>query len=133
MEVECPYCGRGASLVDSKAIYRESHGMVWLCNPCQAWVGVHKNDGKNRPLGTLANEETRHARRMAHERFDPIWQARTAKNKSKNKTRGEAYAWLAEHLGIPADDCHIALFDLKTCVRVVEICVLVPYNKIEVA
>jgi len=128
MEVDCPYCGRVARLVDSKAIYRESHGMVWLCDPCRAWVGVHKNDGKNRPLGTLANSETRVARRMAHERFDPLWRARLSKSRPKYKVRGEAYTWLAERLGIPVDDCHIALFDLKTCVRVVEICVLEPYN-----
>lgn len=129
VEVECPYCGRLAGLVDSKEVYRESHGMIWMCRPCKAWVGVHKNDGKNRPLGTLANAETRHARRMAHARFDPVWQDRLGKGKSKNQVRNAVYRWLAEHLGIPAEQCHIALFDLKTCVKVIEICVRETYNE----
>jgi hypothetical protein len=128
-EVDCPYCGKSAGLVDSADIYGKSYGMVWTCPPCDAWVGVHKNDGKNRPLGTLANAETRHARKMAHERFDPLWKSRLRKGKSKNKLRGEAYTWLAGHLGIPVTECHIGLFDLKTCVRVIEICVRETYNE----
>jgi uncharacterized protein DUF3268 len=130
MEVECPYCGKPAGLVDSKEVYRESYGNIWLCRPCQAWVGVHKNDGKNRPLGTLANSETRHARKMAHARFDPLWQTRQGKHGSKGKVRSEAYAWLSGHLGIPVNDCHIAMFDLKTCVRVIEVCVQQPYGEV---
>lgn len=131
MEVECPYCGRLAGLVDSKEVYGKSYGMIWMCHPCQAWVGVHKNDGQNRPLGTLANAETRHARRMAHARFDPIWQARLDGGKSKNKVRNEVYRWLAGHLGTPVEQCHIAMFDLPTCVRVIEICVKESYEELE--
>ena len=123
MEVECPYCCKPAVLVDSSAIYKKSYGMIWLCQPCQAWVGVHKNDGKNRPLGTLANEETRHARRMAHGAFDPLWKADLDKGEPKHKVRARVYVWLAKELGIEKKDCHIGLFDLKTCVRVIEICV----------
>jgi hypothetical protein len=122
VEVECPYCGKHASLIDSKEIYRQSYGMVWACQPCDAWVGVHKNSSKNVPLGTLANAETRFARQMAHKRFDPIWQAEVAKGLSKNRARTLVYAWLAEHLGIATEDCHIALFDLETCVKVIEVC-----------
>lgn len=122
MEVECPYCGKLAALVDSKVVYRKSYGNIWFCQPCRAWVGVHKDDGKNRPLGTLANEETRHARKMAHATFDPIWTAELKKGGKKNKVRGRVYAWLARELGIESADCHIGLFDLKTCVRVIEIC-----------
>jgi len=128
MEIECPYCGKLAALVDSSAVYKNSYGMIWLCQPCQAWVGVHKNDGENRPLGTLANDETRHARTMAHKRVDPIWQSRHGQGLSKNKVRGSVYAWLAKELGIDPEDCHIGLFDLKTCVRVIEICATRQYD-----
>lgn len=130
MTIECPHCGKLAGLVDSKEVYRESHGMIWICRPCKAWVGVHKGDGQNRPLGTLANAETRHARKMAHKRFDPLWQARVGNGISKNKARTEAYAWLAGHLGIPAEACHIAMFDLETCVRVIEICAREQYGSV---
>jgi len=130
MDLECQYCGRTAYLIDSAELFEKSYGMVWACQPCGAWVGVHKGDGKNRPLGTLANAETRHARKMAHSRFDPIWQSRLGKGKAKWKVRSGAYAWLAEHLGIPTDQCHIAMFDLKTCVRVVEVCATETYGAV---
>ena len=128
MEIECPYCGKPASLLDSDQIFKESYGMIWACVPCDARVGVHKNDKNNKPLGTLANAETRQARKMAHKRFDPIWQSRLNKGKSKNKVRSKAYRWLAGHLGIPQDDCHIAMFDLVTCVKVIQICVKESYD-----
>ena len=115
MEVECPYCDRLAVLTDSSEVYSRSFGTIWLCAPCKAWVGVHKNS------------ETRHARKMAHARFDPLWQNRPA-GTPKGKARSAAYAWLADHLGIPVKDCHIGLFDLKTCVRVIEICVQQTYT-----
>lgn len=118
----CPYCGEHAELMDSARIYSKSFGMVWACLPCNAWVGVHKNDKNNRPLGTLADYVTRHARAMAHARFDPIWKARLSNGTPKNVSRGKAYAWLAGKLGIPVEECHIGLFDVRTCVRVVEIC-----------
>jgi hypothetical protein len=36
--------------------------------------------------------------------------------------RGEAYAWLAEKLGIPVQRCHIGEFDATRCREVVRIC-----------
>lgn len=120
--VYCPYCEERARLIDSAEIFGRSFGMIWSCLPCGAWVGVHKNDGRNRPLGTLANAELRHARAMAHARFDPLWQAKLGRGRSKNAVRGRAYAWLAEQLGVPVKECHIGQFDLATCVKVIEIC-----------
>jgi hypothetical protein len=120
VDVFCPYCGTLAGLIDSAQIHGRSFGLVWACLPCKAWVGVHKSD--NRPLGTLANAETRYARGMAHSRFDPLWKAQLSKTEPKYRTRGRAYSWLAERLGVPVQECHIGLFDLVTCVRVVEIC-----------
>lgn len=35
--------------------------------------------------------------------------------------RSEAYAWLAGQLGIHLFDCHIGMFDIKTCKKVVEL------------
>lgn len=122
MDVECPYCGKLAGLVDSATIFKKSYGMIWLCRPCEAWVGVHKNDGKNRPLGTPANAETRHARSMAHQIFDPLWKAARKPGEAPSRVRGRFYGWLAKELEIDKKHCHIGLFDLKTCVRVIEIC-----------
>jgi hypothetical protein len=37
-------------------------------------------------------------------------------------SRRGAYRWLAEQMGITGDDCHIGMFDVAQCRRVVEIC-----------
>lgn len=50
----CPYCGCFAEFVDSSCVYNgKSYGMIYLCRPCVAWVGVHK--GTDNALGRLAN------------------------------------------------------------------------------
>lgn len=106
----CPYCSKPAEYVDSDVIYGQSYGMIYLCRPCNAYVGVH--EGTNRPLGTLADEKTRWWRKKAHRHFDHIW-------KGKSMNRKAAYSWLAEKLGINVNDCHIAMFDAVMCERVV--------------
>lgn len=46
----CPYCGRETELVNADKIYnRKGLGMVMMCKPCNAYVGVHEagpNKGK---------------------------------------------------------------------------------------
>lgn len=129
MDVTCPYCGRLAGLVDATDVYsRPTSGKVWACFECRAWVGVHKNSKNHAPLGTLANAETRYARAMAHKWFDPIWKGLVGADCSKNQARTKVYTWLAGHLGIAVKQCHIGLFDLPTCVKVVEICSREHYN-----
>ena len=115
----CPYCGEEAVLKDSKVIYRRSYGMAWICwnyPQCDAYVGCHK--GTDKPLGRLANKELREAKKAAHAAFDPLW----LKAKDRRGERHKAYAWLAESLGIERDDCHIGMFDVETCKRVVALC-----------
>lgn len=106
--VVCPYCQQPAKLVDSKVIYGTSYGNMWLCRPCDAYVGVHKNDGLNRPLGTLANAETRRWRGHAHAAFDPIW-------KDGKMKRGAAYGLLARLMELPEKEAHIAMFTVAQC------------------
>ena len=113
VQVVCPYCGRNARYVDSKTIYGKSYGKVYFCKRCDAYVGVHR--GTDKPLGRLANKELRYWKVKAHEAFDPLW-------KSKRKTRSEAYAWLALQMDLCAEDCHIGMFDVEQCKKVVEIC-----------
>lgn len=113
---KCPYCGELAVLTDSAEVYRgKSYGNIWLCRPCQAWVGVHKTDPYNRPLGRLANKLLRVWKMRAHEAFDPLW-------KNKVMRRGEAYAWLSKQLELDKDDCHIGMFDVDMCKKVVMVC-----------
>lgn len=111
--VLCPYCGKRAEYVDSAEVYRgRSYGMIYLCRPCDAYVGTHK--GTDVPLGRLANKELRRWKNRAHAAFDPLWQ-------SKRFTRRGAYRWLSEQLGIPREEAHIGMFDIDMCRRVLEV------------
>ncbi|MGL6141541.1 MAG: zinc-finger-containing protein, partial [Enterobacterales bacterium] len=65
-------------------------------------------------LGRLANAELRKAKSLAHRAFDDIW-------RDKHMSRSQAYSWLAESLGIEKKDCHIGMFDVDMCMRVVDV------------
>lgn len=112
--VSCPYCGQQAEYVDSAEIYGRSYGMVYLCRPCDAYVGVH--EGTDQPLGRLANRELRRWRNRAHAAFDPLWQQGRYRRR-----RNDAYAWLAGKMGLTKEETHIAMFDVEQCKQVIQI------------
>lgn len=121
----CPYCGNNTEYIDSSVIYGKSYGMIYICKPCDAYVGVHK--GTDKSLGRLANKELREAKKEAHYYFDQI-----AKTGLINKiwkeyipnlgNRNKAYLWLSKQMNIPKEYCHIGMFDVAECKKVVEIC-----------
>lgn len=113
-DVFCDYCGRRAEYVDSSEVYGEDYGKIYLCRPCQAWVGVHK--GSDKPLGRLANAELRHWKRNGHNVFDPLW-----KYGPFSGRRNAAYAWLAEKMGLPVEKTHFGMFDVAQCKRAIAI------------
>lgn len=108
--LRCPDCGRPAWLVGGNAIYPrrpELHSkFFWRCVPCDSYVGCHP--GTTKPLGRLANEPLRKARMRLHAMLDPLW-------RSGAMRRNDAYAMLAEGLGIAKQNCHVGMFDLTTC------------------
>ena len=114
--VICPYDGEGAILVRGDDIYPHRpdlrYKFFYRCPKCQARVGCHPNS--TRPLGRLANSELRIEKSMAHTAFDVLW-------KLGNMSRPQAYAWLSEAMGIPPEECHIGMFDLQQCRKVVEL------------
>ncbi len=121
--VTCPYCNQLADLQDSSVVYNQSYGMIWICLPCQAWVGVHKDSREYKPLGRLANKELREAKIEVHTLFDKLWKHKIIKyNVSKNKARDAGYKWLARQMSIPTSKCHIGMFNLQQCQLAVEIC-----------
>ena len=111
----CPYCERTAQLVRGDRIYPHrpdlKHKRFWLCQKCNAYCGCHPNS--KRPLGSLANAETREARKRAHALFDPLW-------KRGPFTRTKAYHWLCGKTGIPASQCHIGNMTVDQCKLVVD-------------
>jgi hypothetical protein len=113
----CPYCSQSAQLVTGAVIYPHRpdlhHKQFWSCQPCDAYVGCHGTSSN--PLGRLANAELRSAKKMAHAAFDPLW-------REGGMTRTEAYAWLSKELGIPSEECHVGMFDVEMCNRVILAC-----------
>jgi len=117
--VTCPHCGAAVKIVCNSEIYNGQQYGEWpwayKCDGslCDAYVGMHPFT--NIPLGTLATRPIREARKRAKAAFNPLW-------KSGDMSRNEAYAWLAEQLGIAnTDECHIGWFDVSMCIRVVKV------------
>lgn len=117
----CDYCKEEVGLVGGDRIYPHRPDLFelrfWFCSDCDAWVGCHR--GTTNPLGRLANAELRQAKIEAHAAFDQLWKSTTP---AGTFDRSGAYKWLAEQLGISRDDCHIGMFDVEMCRRVVEVC-----------
>lgn len=116
-KVVCPYCNRIADRVTGSTIYphrRDLHRLrFYRCEPCDAYVGTHK--GTWQPLGRMANKELRAAKIEAHLEFDFIW-------KTGIMTRTGAYLWLATKLQIEPAVCHIGMFDIEMCKKVIRVC-----------
>lgn len=117
MSVHCDYCGNVVPLVTGREVYPHRPDLYakkfYRCTPCDALVGCHP--GTEKALGRLANPELRKAKMAAHAAFDPLW-------KSGQHKRGQLYGWLAKQLGIEKKDCHIGMFDVAMCARVVDVC-----------
>lgn len=119
--MKCPYCGGEAKLRKATDIYPNTPkargwGYMWACEnypKCDTYVGCHK--GTTIPKGRLANPRLRTLKKEAHRQFDPLW-------KSGLLTRKEAYKWLADQLKISIDDCHIGMFDVSQCQKVIHLC-----------
>ena len=124
--MKCPYCGGKAHLRDASSIYHNNRrkGKIYICENfpnCDSYVGCHKNTTK--PLGRMANKKLRTMKSKAHYYFDPLWKNKVfSRKKSLSHNRTRAYQWLAEQLGLPESKCHIGLFDVDMCRKVIQVC-----------
>jgi len=120
----CPYCNNPSELVTGEVIYpglwHLRKKQLYRCAPCSAWVGCH--DGTTTPLGRLAKPNLRRAKMRAHAAFDPLWRKKFGWTETRFPDRRSAYKWLSEQLGITSAECHIGMFDVDMCMRVVEVC-----------
>ena len=114
--MKCDYCKKEAKKVTGKQVYPTREDLwtkqFYICEACDARVGCH-DDGE--PFGRMANKELRMAKMEAHEWFDAVW-------KEGYMSRSKAYKWLSKELKLAEDKCHIGMFDLKTCKKVVKVC-----------
>lgn len=121
----CPYCQKSTEYIDSKYIYGKSYGMIYICKPCNAYVGVHK--GTNKSLGRLADKKLREFKKEAHYWFDQISKTNKIneiwkKYIPKTTNRRKAYIWLSKQLEIDEKDCHIGMMNEVECKAVIDIC-----------
>ena len=125
----CPYCHSKTVHKTAREIYGRfgetlTDRLFLACSQfpkCNAYVGCHENNGK--PMGRLANKDLRQAKMLAHSFFDPLWikKMKTA-GVSKGAARSLAYRWLSKQMGMNPKECHIAMFDVDLCLKVVEAC-----------
>jgi len=124
--MDCPYCKKEAEWVENKKIYGKNYGrsfMVYFCRACDAYVGCHNNTRK--PLGTMADRDTREWRKKAHAAFDPLWKIinptrRPYKLKRLlQSARQKAYNRLKNHFG---EEIHIGESNVERCKKIISVC-----------
>ena len=117
----CPYCESRPMLVTGQKVYphrSDLHSLYyWWCDAGHepAYVGCHGRSMS--PLGRLADKELRAAKFRAHSAFDEHW-----RDKRTFRSRTRAYNWLAQELKINQASCHIGMFDVEQCKKVVDLC-----------
>lgn len=124
----CPYCGEKSEIIESKELYGKDYGKMYICKPCDAYVGTHKIYSIPVALGRLANKELREAKKLAHGFFDQLWKTQKgiAKmtdwfNQLEDKPvkfhsfRQRAYLWLSKVMDKPLSHTHIGMFDMEEC------------------
>ena len=107
--ISCSLCGGPVDVSHHDRIYGRAYSdwpWVYACTCCDARVGMHPFTPF--PLGTMADADLREARKTSKAPFESIW-------KSGAMQRGDAYAALASHMGIPISACHFGMFDHAQC------------------
>jgi len=97
-EIWCCGCGKDVSarLTSGEEVYSHRVDLYdlpfWICDSCNNFVGCHhKTKNRTQPLGVIATQEIKDARRHIHRVIDPIW-------KQKRMSRGALYRKLAKAL-----------------------------------
>lgn len=113
---QCHHCSGAVRIGTHEEVYGRDYSdwpYVYLCEGCGAYVGLHPFTSI--PLGTLADQRTRDARKKCKPAFEHLW-------KSGRMSRTDAYRWLAEQMGIPFGECHFGWFTAEQCEKAELIC-----------
>jgi hypothetical protein len=113
----CHLCGGVVRIGTHEEVYGTDYSewpYVYICESCKSYVGLHPFT--NIPLGTLADKNTRNARKNCKKPFEQLW-------RNGKMSRAEAYQWLADKMGIPVNECHFGWFDIKQFQEAMNICI----------
>nr|WP_155151944.1 MULTISPECIES: zinc-finger-containing protein [unclassified Pseudoflavonifractor] len=114
----CNLCGGPVIYTSNAKVYGREYGSgkCYYCTKCGSYTGTHKPRPRE-ALGLLADERMRKGKMACHGLFDPMW-----KGKPKaGKKRQDLYCWLAEQMGMSAEECHFGYFDLQQLRRAYKI------------
>ena len=105
----CNICGGHVVFTSNATIYGKEYGSgkCYMCQSCGAYTGTHRPRPKE-ALGLLADEPMRKGKMACHNLFDSMWKGK----KKAQKKRKDLYAWLADAMGIPVEECHFGYFDI---------------------
>ena len=109
-QLDCPECGKPMRLRESR------HGLFYGCSDYPTCKGTHGAHPDGRPLGKPADQHTKKMRIVAHNVFDPLWEA----DDPQFKTRPDAYEWMQQAMGMTPGQAHIGNFTAAECKRLVE-------------
>lgn len=112
----CPHCSGVVTAEHNSVIYGRAYGQypwIYMCNGCRAYVGMHPDT--NIALGTLANDETRQARKECKPPFLKFCHISPL-------NRRACYTKLAEAMNLPKEECHFGLFNVEQCNRAKVMC-----------
>ncbi|EPG7067884.1 zinc-finger-containing protein [Serratia marcescens] len=127
----CRFCSGSVRVAGHAEIYggREFSDWpyVYLCDSCAAYVGLHPFTAI--PLGTLADEPTRKARKECKPYFERLFNRKlkvsglTVPQRFETMDRNGAYSWLADQMQIPVAECHFGWFNIEQCQKAKAICI----------
>lgn len=110
---------------DESYPYREDHGRLWICTPCQAWIGIHSRSTRNVPLGRLADSLLRNAKSRLHDSLEPLVTGKIRRDQvNPFEARAKAVRWVATELGfepMPGTIHHLSLEQCEQAIRYIEV------------
>ncbi|MCY1252529.1 zinc-finger-containing domain protein [compost metagenome] len=94
---------------------------MWICSPCQAWIGVRARSKQHTPLGRLADAALREKKSRLHDALDPLVTAKMRRDGvNAFEARGKAMKWLIASLRIPVDSPSIHALSLEQCEQAIQ-------------
>lgn len=121
----CDYCGAKALLVrygDAAYPYRDEHGELWICPPCEAWIGVYPRSKRHVPLGRLADAALRQAKSDLHAALEPLVAAKMRRDGCNAfEARAKGIRWLAGQLALDTQASTLHTFDAEQCRRAIQL------------
>ena len=112
----CSYCDKPTDFVDSIKVYQESHGYIYYCKDCQAWVNCINVD---QALGSLADKNLRNLRRQVQQLLQPMIDRKVSYGYDRKKVHVKVREWISKILSCAIEEAHVAMMTDEQCHRMI--------------